>query len=80
MPEPVQLPEGITDELMYGAFERVWKEINKDNECDPLIWLEHSDRWGERGYLQPTVHFDWLFFRKGVALGIVLTRRGYGEG
>lgn len=72
MPSPITLPEGITDDVMYLAFERVWREINKGFDYNEDVWLQRSDRWGERGYLQPAVHFDWLNFRKGVAFGILL--------
>lgn len=49
------------------AFERHWKSHNRDQKAKFDTWLARSDVWGDDGYEQPCVHFDWLAFKAGAA-------------
>lgn len=49
------------------AFESYWKKKASDVPSrQHRIFLKKDDIWGEPGYAQPAVHFDWLAFRAGV--------------
>lgn len=48
------------------AFESCWKSENKDQSKKFRTWLAKSDIWGEPGYEQPSVHFEWVYFKRGI--------------
>lgn len=56
----------VSSDQMMQAFERHWKAENKDKLKKLATWLARSDVWGDAGYEQPCVHFEWLYFKKGV--------------
>jgi len=61
------------NEPLRKAYERYWIKRHPDyahTEKLRAIWLKRSsDTWGEPGYMQPIVHFDWLAFKAGAAYG-----------
>lgn len=52
------------DELR-ATFETWWKGEHSEEDYPRDRWLVWDDVWGEDGYRQPSVHFEWLAFKAG---------------
>jgi hypothetical protein len=47
------------------AFEAYWQERHPESKYPRDFWLTRDSVWGDPGYKQPMVHFDWLAFLRG---------------
>lgn len=55
----------MSDENLRKAYERWAKRQRPQYAEKPAIWFERDTVWGEDGYMQPCVHFEWLAFKAG---------------
>jgi hypothetical protein len=54
-------------------FEAWWKRSHREEMTRAPVthtdWLARDDIWGEGGYAQPCVHFDWKTWQAAFAAG-----------
>lgn len=51
-------------------FEAYYMRRHPDTAKRAEVWFQRDDLlWGEAGYAQPVVHFEWLAYRAGYMAG-----------